>query len=254
MMPKSPRPPGLATALRAAVEARGALGDRRALPDVRWVEGLTGASRADIARILAESRQLVALEREIRALHARAGRRSFAQIRAPLELYVLVRLLRPLHVVETGVSSGVSSAHFLAALRRNRKGTLHSIDLPTVQRGKQFGPSDSPVALPPGCSTGWAVPGRLRTGWDLSIGPSQVLLPRTVSRLDEIGIFLHDDLHTAKHLAFELATIRPKLASGSLVLADNTSWTGAAFPRFAAALGAKVHRRRRSDLVGLRVP
>jgi hypothetical protein len=254
MMTKSARRPRLGPARRAAHEARTALGDRRAEPDVRWVERLTGASPAEVSRVLLESRQLVALERQIRRLHAQEERRSFAQIRAPIELYALVRLRRPDHVVETGVSSGVSSAHFLAALRRNRKGTLHSIDLPTAQRGRTFGPSDSPVALPPGRATGWVVPSRLRPGWDLSIGPSQQLLPRTVSGLDEIGIFLHDSRHTPSHLAFELATIRPKLVPGSIVLADNTSWTGAAFPRFAAALGAKVQRRRRSDLVGLRVP
>src|SRR5947207_14206936 len=51
------------------------------------------------------------------------------------ELYAVVRAFKPGVVVETGVSSGMSSAHILRALAENGKGTLHSIDLPNVQQG-----------------------------------------------------------------------------------------------------------------------
>ncbi len=152
------------------------------------------------------------------------------------------------------MSSGVSSAHFLAALARNRTGRLHSIDLPTRQRGPTLGRGESPVSLPPGRRTGWAVPERLRGSWDLRIGPSQKHLPALVEELDSIGLFLHDDLHTSAHLTFELETVRPKLAPEAVVLADNTIWTGEAFPRFARSVGAPVVRRGRGDLVGLRLP
>ena len=69
-----------------------------------------------------------------------------------------------------------------------------------------------------------------------------------------IGVFLHDSLHTPTHLTFELETISPRLAPGAVVLADNTSWTGQAFDRFARSLGVPVVRHGRSDLVGLRFP
>lgn len=240
---------------RAAVErARRALGDRRATPNLEWLAELTGARRPEIAKVLAELERLLPIEEEIRHRHLAAGRPSYAQIRAPFELYALVRLLRPEHVVEAGVSSGVSSAHFLAALRRNNRGRLHSIDLPTRQKGPELRPGESMVALPPGRDSGWSVPDGLRERWDLRIGPSQQLLPRLMEEIGSVGLFLHDDLHTPAHLTFELETIRPKLAPGAVVLADNTVWTGDAFPRFARSLGVRVVRRGRGDLVGLRVP
>jgi len=233
--------------------ARAALGDRRATPSPEWIRRLTAASRAEVDEVLAEVEELVPVEEEIRAAHRAAGRPLYAQIRAPFELYAIVRLARPDHVVEVGVSSGVSSAHFLLALARNRHGRLHSIDRPTFQRGPVLAPGESMVAIPPGRTSGWAVPPRIRRNWDLRIGPSQELLPPLAASLPSIDVFLHDDLHTPAHLAFELRTIRPRLRSGSVVLADNTVWTGASFPRFARALGAPVVRRGRTDLVGLRV-
>jgi hypothetical protein len=215
---------------------------------------LTGASRREITEVLAEVEHLIPIEEEIRRTQRAAGRPGYAQIRAPFELYALVRLGRPDHVVEAGVSSGVSSAHFLLALARNRHGRLHSIDWPTFQRGERLAAGESAVSIPPGRSSGWAIPQRLKPGWDLRIGRSQTLLPQLVGELPSIGLFLHDDLHTPAHLAFELATIRPKLHAGAVVLADNTIWTGAAFPRFAQSLGVPWYRRGRSDLVGLRAP
>ncbi|HZY69806.1 MAG TPA: class I SAM-dependent methyltransferase [Thermoplasmata archaeon] len=230
------------------------LGDRRSVPDVRWIARLTGAAPADVKRTLREVDDLLEIERTIRLAHAEGGRRFYAQFRAPFDIYALVRLRRPAEVVETGVSSGVSSAHFLLGLRANESGRLHSVDLPTRQRGATLAASESPVSLPPGRQPGWAVPAELSRGWDLRLGPSERLLPGLVSELDEVSIFLHDSHHTPKHLTFELETVRPWLRPGAIVMADNTQWTGNAFDRFAASLEAPVVRRRRSDLVGLRVP
>jgi hypothetical protein len=240
---------------RAAVErARRALGDRRATPNLAWIAGLTGARRPEIARTLAELERLLPLEEEIRHRHLAAGRPSYAQIRAPFELYAIVRLLRPEHIVEAGVSSGVSSAHFLAALRRNHRGRLHSIDLPTRQRGPTLRAGEPATALPPGLDSGWSVPEALRDRWDLRTGPSEKLLPALMDEIGSVDLFLHDDLHTPTHLTFELETVRPRLRPGAVVLADNTDWTGDAFPRFARSLGVRVVRRGRGDLVGVRLP
>jgi hypothetical protein len=237
-----------------AARARRALGDRRATPNLSWLTRITEASRSDVEKVLAEVGDLIAVEEEIRDAHRAAGRPNYAQIRSPFELYALVRLVRPDHVVEAGVSSGVSSAHFLLAIAKNRHGRLHSIDWPTLQRGPELAKGESPVSIPPGRTSGWAVPERLKTGWDLRIGRSQQLLPLLADELPSIGLFLHDDLHTPKHLAFELATVRPKLLVGAVVLADNTAWTGDSFPRFAKSLGVRWYRRGRGDLVGLRAP
>ena len=231
-----------------------ALGDDRAEPDLTWIQRLTGAKRAEIDAVLAETDGLAAIEIGIRERHRQGGRDFYAQFRAPFDIYAMVRLVRPIHVVETGVSSGVSSAHFLLALRANGRGTLHSIDLPVSQRGARLAESESSVALPPGRSSGWAMPDDLRPGWDLHLGPSQVLLPVVVQGIDRVDVFLHDSHHTPEHLTFELESIRPKLTPGAIVLADNVEWTGDAFDRFAASLGVPVVKRGGSDLVGLRVP
>ncbi|MFG1529735.1 MAG: class I SAM-dependent methyltransferase [Thermoplasmata archaeon] len=250
MAHRRPSAPVLPAVRNAARE----LGDRRAAAGAGWVARLLGMDPPRVESVLAEVDRLRPWARAIRARHQEGGRPNYAQFRAPFELYALVRLLRPRHIVETGVSSGVSSAHFLLGIRRNRVGRLHSIDRPTVQRSVRFGPNDSPVAVPPGRSSGWAVPPELRRGWDLRVGPSEQLLPKLIAEIPTVDLFLHDSLHTPRHLSFELETIRPKLHPGSVVLADNTIWTGTAFPRFARSLGARVVRRGRSDLVGLRVP
>ena len=241
--------------VRAKVErARAALGDRNAAVRYDWLRRLTGASWEQVSNVLAESVDLVSYEEEIRRAHEAAGRLQYAQYRGPLELYAIVRLTEPDHIIETGVSSGVSSTHFLLGIRRNRHGTLHSIDLPLHQRGSQLSPRESHVAIPPGRSSGWAIPPALRDGWDLRVGPSQELLPALVEELPSVGLFLHDSLHTPRHLTFELGTVRPKLVPGAVVLADNTVWTGSAFPRFAREVGVPVRRRGRTDMVGLRMP
>ena len=213
-----------------------------------------GGRRLEIRKTLRELDRLEATHVAVRARHREGGRRSYAQFRSPLELFTLVRVLRPKLVIETGVSSGVSSTYTLLALRENRRGTLHSIDLPLRQRGARFGPRESPVALPPGRATGWVVPEELRSRWDLRLGPSQRLLPELVDELPSIGRFLPDSLHTPSHLRFVLASIRPMLVRGAVVLADNTVWTGQAFPGFARSVGAGIFRRGHSDLVGLVIP
>jgi len=236
-----------------AAKARKALGDPRAAVNLRWLRTMSGAPVERILEVLSELDDLVPVELEMRRRHVAGGRPGYAQFRAPFELYALVRILQPKHVVEAGVSSGISSAHFLLGLDRNRSGTLHSIDLPTLQRGPVLQADESPVSLPPGLATGWAIPFR-SSRWDLRIGASQGLLPRLVEELPSVDLFLHDDLHTPEHLAFELATVRPKLSVGAPVLADNTKWTGESFPQFAAEVGARVSRRGTDDLVGFRFP
>jgi hypothetical protein len=230
------------------------LGDSRARPNRTWLSGLLGLSSKQLDPMLAEIPTLAPLERALRHAHEEGGREFYAQFRAPFELYVMTRAGRPDNVVETGVSSGVSSAHFLAALRRNGRGTLHSVDRPQVQTGPTLSKGESSVSVPPGRSSGWAIPESYRTGWDLRLGPSQEMLPPLADEISSVDIFLHDSHHTPTHLKFELETVRPKLHAGSIVMADNTKWTGEAFPRFARTLGAKVWRRGDSDLVGLRVP
>jgi hypothetical protein len=231
-----------------------ALEDPRARPDERWLAALSRAPPERLREVLAELPGLLPVEEAIGRTLRAGGRTMYAQINAPLELYALTRLLQPEHIVETGVSSGISSAHYLLALQRNGHGHLHSIDLPTFQRGPEKASDESPVSIPPGRSSGWAVPPELRVGWDLRIGPTQELLGPLLKELSQVQIFLHDDLHTEEHLRWELDLVRPHLAPGALVLADNTKWTGRAFPDFARQYGTRPLRKRGHDLMGIRLP
>jgi Methyltransferase domain len=247
-------PADLAGLARSATrKARHALGDARATLNLRWLRALSGATPEAVLEVLGELDALEPVELEIHRRHLAGGRPSYAQISAPFELYALTRLLKPQNIVETGVSSGVSSAHFLLALEKNRTGTLHSIDFPTRQAGPVLGKGESPVSIPPGLASGWAVPFR-SSRWDLRIGEAQLLLPGLVDSLPSVDLFLHDDLHTPEQLTLELGVLRPKLSTGALVLADNTNWTGDAFPRFAKEVHGKVYRRGTTHLVGLRMP
>ncbi len=252
--PTADETPSNSAEVRARVgRARRALGDPRAAVNLRWLRALSGARVPEILGVLGELDELVPMEEEIRRRHLAGGRTSYAHFSAPFEIYALVRLRRPEHVVETGVSSGVSSAHILRALEKNRSGRLYSVDLPTRQRGPVLAPDESPVAIPPGLSSGWAVPFR-SPRWEVRIADSATEVPRLAAELPSVEMFLHDDLHTPERLALELAALRPKFAPGAIVLADNTAWTGTAFPEFARSVRAHVYARGTSDLVGCRLP
>ena len=49
-------------------------------------------------------------------------------------IWLLVRCLRPRHVVETGVAHGLTSRFILEALEKNGDGHLWSIDRPPMER------------------------------------------------------------------------------------------------------------------------
>lgn len=135
------------------------------------------------------------------------------------ELYAVVRAAKPGVIVETGVASGMSSAHILRALAANNRGTLHSIDLPNVQYGS---------VLPEGRATGWIVPAALRPRWKLNIGDSRKLLPDMLQALGHVDLFLHDSDHSYDNMSFEFEQAFPKLEPGGLLLSDDshlhTAW------------------------------
>jgi predicted O-methyltransferase YrrM len=129
------------------------------------------------------------------------------------ELYAVVRAFKPGVMIETGVASGMSSAHILRALAANGSGTLHSIDLPNVQQGS---------ILPEGRTTGWIVPDSLREGWTLHIGDTRKLLPGLLETLGPIDLFLHDSDHSYESMAFEFEQAFPRLKHGGLLLSDDS--------------------------------
>jgi Methyltransferase domain len=128
-------------------------------------------------------------------------------------VWCLTRHLRPRNVVETGVLHGVTSRFILEALERNGIGHLWSIDLPPMEPVWQD-------------EIGIAVGDRLRPRWSYIRGTSKRHLPRLLSKLGQIDIFVHDSLHSEQNVRFEVdrafAAVRP---GGAIVVDDiDANW------------------------------
>jgi predicted O-methyltransferase YrrM len=223
--------------------ARGLAVDRTRYPALR-LEPSTARAPADALAALGFARpQIEAAERDYEAaardlfpkLLERA-REAGAELQAgKLEqprlpaheakrlLYTAIRVLEPEMVVETGTFAGTFSAFSLAALRDNGRGRLISHDLPAYEPI----PNATDVALPPGREPGWIIPDELRDRLELVLGDARQTLPRTLRRVGGIDLFLHDSLHTTRHMLFEFRVAWAHLRPGGLLLSDDAFWNGA---------------------------
>jgi len=123
-------------------------------------------------------------------------------------IWCLVRHTRPKKVVETGVGHGVTSRFILEALRLNGEGALWSIDLPPTDRDLRS-------------RVGLAVGAGHETRWTLIPGSSRRRLPKLLSNLGEIDLFVHDSLHTVRNVSFEMDRGWKALGpNGALVVDD----------------------------------
>lgn len=122
-------------------------------------------------------------------------------------LYVLIRLVQPEQVVETGVRGGLSSAYILNALEQNDSGRLVSIDIgDTLLLPKDL---DDP-------KIGWIVPHRLQNRWELRISESVAELPSVLD--DDTDIFLSDVPNDI--LREELSIAATQMHPGSIVVSS----------------------------------
>jgi len=113
--------------------------------------------------------------------------------------YALVRALRPEHVVETGTDKGLGTCVLAAAMLRNGRGRVTTIDT-------------NPAA---GSLIGRPFAGVV----DLLCGDSVILLPK----LDAVDFFIHDSRHTVEHEAAELEAV--PLTVDAVALSDNAHVT-----------------------------
>lgn len=123
-------------------------------------------------------------------------------------IWCLIRHLKPLRVVETGVAHGVSSRFILEALALNGAGRLWSIDFPPVEHdwAEQIG---------------IAVDESKAERWRLLRGSSRSLLPPLLAELGTIDIFIHDSLHSGRNVSFELDCAWAALNPGGAVVIDD---------------------------------
>jgi predicted O-methyltransferase YrrM len=142
----------------------------------------------------------------------------------PTELvYLAVRARQPELVFETGTWAGIVSSAILLALEHNGRGALTSFDLPAYEPIEHA----TDVPLPPGAEPGWIVPAELRTRLSLVTGDTRQTLPQVLASSRDLGVFVHDSLHTTRHMLFEYRTAWPRLEPGGLLLSDDIFMTPA---------------------------
>jgi hypothetical protein len=223
--------------------------------DPGWVAELAGASLSRAESAVSEAAEERALFRHLEREHQSEGRHHYVEIDAPFELYAAVRLTRPLHVVEVGVSSGVSSAYILKALERNGRGTLHSIDLPKPEARVGGGPAHASWSIPRGRASGWAVPFPLRGRWDLRLGDKRNVVPLLAEELRRVDLFLYDVPHNDIRDWAEFQTVDRRMRQGGIAIADHGPGGDlcAALRRWARRRSATPVRRRGLGLYGFRL-
>lgn len=211
---------------------------------VQWPRALAELSlwlQADLDSIMREA-ELDAVEQEVlrlmRTIPKEAPFASFHNggLRLARLCYGLARIIRPLAIVETGVCCGVTSAFLLKALQVNGCGVLHSVDLPPL--GKD---ADQFVGL--------LIPDDLRGNWTLHRGSSKAMLPEVVKDVGQVGLFVHDSLHTYKNMLREFETVQPNLSPRAAVVADDIEgneafrdWLARALPQYSVTLQEQSKR------------
>jgi predicted O-methyltransferase YrrM len=140
-------------------------------------------------------------------------------------VYRIARSMRPDTIVETGVATGVTSAHLLAALEDNKHGILHSIDLP-------------PTNMIAAGHVGAAVPHDLRRRWVYHWGASSRLLSNLLDGLDGRLMFVHDSDHAYANMAWEIRSAWRAMTSGGIIVCDDIDLNNA-FLDTACQLGVR---------------
>jgi hypothetical protein len=149
-------------------------------------------------------------------------------------IYVLVRHLQPAQCLETGVYYGGNTAFLLAALNRNGRGRLVSIDLPDSAISRNGGDilharhplvGDSEF-YEPTMKPGFIIPDYLKDKWEFVEGDSLAEIPK---RRETFDFYLHDSDHSMSFLGAELAAALPRLSPSAVVIADDIDWSNAFF-------------------------
>lgn len=149
-------------------------------------------------------------------------------------LYVLVRHLKPRHILETGVYYGGNTVFLLQGLARNaaeeQAGRLISIDFPdssirsdsdAMARHPEVGETE---LYDPTLTPGFIVPEALREPWRLIEGDSLREIPALEESFD---FYVHDSEHSMPFLTRELAAAHTKLAPDATILVDDIDWSNA---------------------------
>jgi hypothetical protein len=118
------------------------------------------------------------------------------------------------------VGHGVTSRIILDALEKNGLGHLWSIDLPPLEKVWQK-------------QVGIAVGDHHRNRWSYIKGPSRLRLPKVLSQLGSVDLFIHDSLHSERNVRYELDRVWPVLRPGGALVVDDVdcNWGFQSFTR-----------------------
>ena len=172
-----------------------------------WAALVSGAPvqscRSWIAEILGDR----ALQEHAYGISISTGRRGLTDEKVRIARragwYAVVRAIQPEHVVETGTDKGLGSLVLAAALLRNGKGSLTTMDINP----------DSGFLI----SDAYADVTRVQRGDSISL----------LSELTEpVDLFIHDSDHSAAHEAAEFRAVESHLTPSAIVLSDNSHITG----------------------------
>lgn len=124
-------------------------------------------------------------------------------------IYFLVRYLKPVTVVETGVAAGFSSSAVLTALKKNGRGTLWSSDFPyfRISHPEQF--------------IGVVVAEDLKKNWRLFTKGDDRNLPRIIEEVEMIDFVHYDSDKTYFGRKRALDILHPKLSDTAVIILDD---------------------------------
>ena len=146
-----------------------------------------------------------------------------------LLVYSIVRSLEPELVIETGVAVGVSTAFDRCRTARERS---RELDLGGSAPDRRDGRRWNPVRLGEP-EVGWAIPDQIRhelgDRHELVLEDVRTALPRLLDDHGTVDFFLHDDLHTPAHMAWEYDLVWPVLSPGGVLMSDDVNHAWLAF-------------------------
>lgn len=126
-----------------------------------------------------------------------------------LPLYVVVRMIKPENIIETGTQNGGSAQTMLYALHKNGKGTLHSIDSGDSS-------TDNTHVITIG-KPGEKITDFLKERWKLHLGFSYDKLRPLLDEIGTVDLFFHDSDHSKKCIEFEFSEVIKNINNKSLV-------------------------------------
>ena len=135
-----------------------------------------------------------------------------------LTIYDIIRRKKPNVVLETGVANGFSTRMILAALNKNKKGILYSVEISK--------------------DVGKFVNGINKKRWKLIVGKPDTIFSNALRKIRKVDIFLHDSDHSYNQMKKEFNQVKNKMTKGGIIMSDDIDVNNA-FMEFAKEMKKK---------------